>query len=214
MDKELIEILNKYCTVSDKNMIIIYLVCKENFYKLLKIDNTSFNEQLINELIILGKILNYFRDQLELNNKTKDLNEYFYSLGILSILNMNYIPNNFHEFISKQDYTKINSFSIEEVFKSLYKRYILIYNIYIENGDFGLTKYIMINRDLSKIKNKTLFDLVDNKVLSYEEIIYLTSSQSNFNNGKCYRTAKKILKTKILEKKSEFSNKHSNTIYL
>lgn len=197
MDKSIIELLKKHIIFKQKDLIINFLE-KESEFRNIMISNDG--EQILNDNFIkLGKELNYLSSQIKYDtNKFKNTREYVSYLGILGICSLNYIPQNYRKILSFQEFSNISDDSLHRIYKTLYNKYLLINKIYETNKDIGLTRYILINNQILKKRNKSIGDFYNYKLLEIQDIIYVTSDLSEINKYKSGDLADKILQKKLL----------------
>jgi len=206
MDKKIIKILREDIHFKQKKIIIDFLEKENYFYSIINSNNKDIDSS---ELINLGKFLNSLKKEIIYNNEEfQNLNEYLSYLGIQAILSLKYIPKNYQMFILDYEFTGIGGKSIQEIYNIMYKKYLIIEEIYTQNGEFGLTKYIVIDKKLFNQYNMSLSDLMELDILSMDDIINYTSTDYAFNK---YKSTELIDKTKDNQK---IISKKNDTIYL
>ena len=204
MNYDIINLIESYLNINQKDIILEFLKKENYFYNVIN-SGEPFNRE---EMVNLGKQLNFLSKKIKYSKEEfTSYKEYLSYVGIQAILSLKYIPENFRLFYIENEFSGISGPTLSEIYKIMYVKYLLINTIYTQNGEYGLIKYIIINKKLSNLYNISFYDLIHFNDISIEEVINYTSIESDIN-----KNCTTDITHKIFNKEKIFKNK--DTIYL
>ena len=215
---------NKSIPLYDKEIIeaiLAFFKYKDRFYKLL---NTKNYDELT-ELKQIGhtldelekKIINQIHEDKEnkaIKNilKTSSFNEilHIYTIKLLPYtLSTNgdmvlalYNSTNSYDFFPERK-------NVVELFNMLEKIYSLWEEIYVENSDYGIVRYILLDKKMRKNMNSSIPLMYLSNELSLNDIVDMTSLESRLNS---YNSKEQV--SEIKKHKEKFIKKNSTVIQL
>ncbi len=215
---------NKVIPSHDKETIeaiLAFFKYRDKFYSLLKSKNRDDITELKQigytldelELTIIHHIKND-KDNKAINNilKTDNFNEllHVYAIKLLPYtLTTNedmifalYKSTNSYDFLPKQK-DIIAIYSIMERIYSLWE------DIYVKNSDYGIVRYILLDKKMRKNINSSIPLMYLSNELSNEDIIDMTSVESRLNS---YNSNKQV--SEVKKHKEKFKKKNTTIIEL
>lgn len=215
---------NKEIPLYDKETIeaiLAFFKYRDRFYKLIntkKYDELKELKQLGHTLDDLEKkIINKIIDDQEnksINNilKTDRFTEllYIYSMKLLPYtLSTNgdmvlalYNSTNSYDFLP-------NRRDITELFNLLEKVYSLWEEVYTKNNDYGIVRYILLDKKMRKNMNSSIPQMYLSNELSLDDVVDMTSNESRLNS---YNSKKQV--SEINKHKEKFIKKNTTVIEL
>ena len=206
MSQDIISLIETHVNFNQKEIILDFLKKEKYFFSII---NGEYNDDIEkNELINLGRDLNILRETIKYDTKEfSNLNEYLSYIGLQAIISLKYIPKAYRMFYLNEEFSGISGQKISEIYSVLYKKYQVITSVYTKNGEFGLSKYIFLNKKMFELYNKNISDFLNLNIISIEDIINFTSMESDINKYTTTYLAKKIYN-------KELTLQSKNTIYL
>lgn len=215
---------NKSIPLYDKEIIeaiLAFFKYKDRFYKLL---NTKNYDELT-ELKQIGhtldelekKIINQIHEDKEnkaIKNilKTSSFNEllHVYSIKLLPYtLSTNgdmvlalYNSTNSYDFLPDRK-------NVVELYNVLEKLYSLWEKIYLKNNDYGIVRYILLDKKMRKSMNSSIPLMYLSNELSLDDIVDMTSLESRLNS---YNSEKQV--SEVKSHKEKFIKKNTTIIEL
>ena len=213
---------NEVIPTSDKdtiNAILTFLMYRTRFYQILTDKRSNELPELkdlgnaLNEL--QANIINYIREDKagELNTvlKTNNINEliHVYAIKLLPYtLSANedmvlalYKSTNSYDFLEK-------SGDIIKVFGIMQQVYEMWEDIYSNNGEYGLIRYISLDKKIRKNMKTSIPGMYIGEELSLDDIIGMTSLESKLNS------LNDVDRIKAIKGKEKFVKKNNTIINL
>ena len=207
MNISIIQLLKDSINFKQKDLIIEFLEKENTFLEIIKKNDKE--KILSDDFIDLGRELNFLSTEIKYNKEEFDnLREYLSYLGIQTILVLKTIPDNYHVHIVSQEFSGIGGKSLAKIYSTLYNKYLIINKVYSTNGDYGLIRYIAINKKMLSMRDKTLADLCMLKLLSISDILEFTSNKSHINKYTSSEIAKNIYKIKLKDRNKSINQEN------
>ena len=208
MNNRLIEIFKKILKKHDNDfnrLVINYLNDEDLFYKIY--NSKDLKNLDIENLKKLGKTLNQEKEIINHNTNATlrsipHIKSRLYIIATYFISELINVDDNIKVYIENHDCLYVNMLTVnnilylgsEEVFNDTYERAKLIELIYVMYGEYGVYKYLLINKKLVKDSNHDLYSLIKNQQFDYKRLFDLLSGKDELSKLKSSSISKKIIK--------------------
>ena len=208
MNNRLMEIFKKILEKHDNNfnrLVINYLNDEDIFYKIYNSKDLKYLD--IENLKKLGKTLNQEKEIINHNTNAilrsiPHIKSRLYIIATYFISELINVDDNIKVYIENHDCLYVNMLTVnnilylgsEEVFNDTYERAKLIELIYVMYGEYGVYKYLLINKKLVKDSNHDLYSLIKNQQFDYKRLFDLLSGEDELSKLKSSSISKKIIK--------------------